>query len=113
MRGADIAFYLIHPEELGVGDTVDCWRVEGIEPDSLLRLWSEMRLPGRAWLQFEVDREGAGSIIRQTAIFDPCGLGGLIYWYALYPMHRLVFVGMLREIARLAQNEVRGSRGPE
>ncbi|NQU69824.1 MAG: SDR family oxidoreductase [Rhodospirillales bacterium] len=95
-----------HPERLNVGDTVDCWRVESIEPNSLLRLGAEMKLPGRAWLQFEVDQEGAGSIIRQTAIFDPLGLGGLIYWYALYPVHRLIFAGMLREIARRSQHEV-------
>jgi hypothetical protein len=95
-----------HPDQLNIGDTVDCWRVESIEPNSLLRLGSEMKLPGRAWLQFEVDPDGLGSIIRQTAIFDPLGLGGLIYWYALYPMHRLIFAGMLREIARRAQHEV-------
>lgn len=94
-----------HPDRLNVGDTLDCWRVESMRPNSLLRLGAEMKLPGRAWLQFEVDTEGAGSIIRQTAMFDPLGLGGLIYWYALYPIHRLIFTGMLREIARRAQFE--------
>ena len=62
-----------------------------------------MRLPGRAWLQFEVDRSEQGSIITQTALFDPRGLLGLAYWYALYPIHALIFRGMLRAIAKAAQ----------
>ncbi len=88
------------PDQLSVGDTVDCWRVESIEPDRLLTLRSEMRLPGRAWLQFEVKPLTGGTTrIRQTAIFDPIGLWGLLYWYGLYPLHLLVFRGMLRGIA--------------
>jgi hypothetical protein len=59
-----------------------------------------MKLPGRAWLQFEVEPDGEGSLVRQTAIFDPLGLMGLAYWYALYPLHQLVFAGMLRGIVR-------------
>ena len=61
-----------------------------------------MRLPGRAWLQFEVEPAGAGARIRQTAIFHPLGLAGLLYWYALYPIHRVIFAGMLRGIAAAA-----------
>jgi hypothetical protein len=61
-----------------------------------------MRLPGRAWLQFEVEGDESGSVIRQTAIFDPVGLTGLAYWYGLYPIHRAVFKGMLRGIAQAA-----------
>jgi len=61
-----------------------------------------MRLPGRAWLEFEVTGEGDSSTIRQTAVFDPVGLFGLMYWYALYPVHQLVFGGMLRGIAAAA-----------
>lgn len=90
------------PDSLCAGDTVDCWRVEAIEPDQRLRLAAEMKLPGRAWLQFEVQPEGNGATIRQTAIFDPVGLAGLAYWYALYPLHELVFAGMLRGVARAA-----------
>ena len=86
------------PEQLVPGDALDFWRVEAIEPDALLRLAAEMKLPGRAWLQFEVVPDGAGSTLRQTAIFDPVGLLGLAYWYALYPLHQLVFAGMLRGI---------------
>ncbi|MFW6198314.1 MAG: SDR family oxidoreductase, partial [Acidobacteriota bacterium] len=91
-----------HPVLLHVGDTVDWWRVERYEPDRLLRLAAEMRLPGRAWLQFEVTPDADGSRIRQTAVFDPAGLGGLVYWYAVYPVHALVFRGMLRAIAERA-----------
>ena len=61
-----------------------------------------MKVPGRAWLQFEVEPAEAGSRITQTAVFDPLGLGGLLYWYGLYPIHRLIFRGMLRGIARRA-----------
>lgn len=88
------------PTHLRPGDTLDFWRVEAVEPDRLLRLRAEMRVPGRAWLQFEVDAaEVPGhSIIRQTAIFEPRGVAGLAYWYALYPLHQLVFAGMLRGI---------------
>ncbi len=62
-----------------------------------------MRLPGRAWLEFEVSDQDGASLIRQTAIFDPVGLLGLVYWYALYPVHRVVFSGMLRGIVRAAR----------
>lgn len=88
------------------GDPVGFWRVEVFEPERLLRLAAEMKLPGRAWLEFEVTSDGAGSaIIRQTAIFDPVGLWGRVYWYGLYPLHELVFRGMLRGIARAAEGE--------
>lgn len=87
------------PETPAVGSTLDFWRVEAYEPDRLLRLRADMRLPGRAWLQFEVDGDEQGSTIGQTAIFDPSGLAGLVYWYALLPVHGLVFRGMLAGIA--------------
>jgi uncharacterized protein YbjT (DUF2867 family) len=90
-------------ESVTIGDTVDFWRVEAIEPSRLLRLAAEMRLPGRAWLQFEVTPENGGSLIRQTALFDPVGLGGLVYWYALWGIHQMVFAGMLRNIVRAAE----------
>jgi uncharacterized protein YbjT (DUF2867 family) len=89
------------PERLLPGDTVDFWRVEQVEPDRL-RLSAEMTLPGRAWLQFEVEPADGGSVIRQTAIFDPAGVLGRLYWYAVWPLHGLVFRGMVRGIARAA-----------
>jgi uncharacterized protein YbjT (DUF2867 family) len=90
------------PEELRVGDALDFWRVEAYEPNRLLRLSAEMRLPGRAWLEFEVEPREGGATIRQTAVFDPVGLFGLAYWYLVYPLHRLVFSRMLENIARAA-----------
>jgi len=91
------------PEALSVGDPLDCWRVEAIEPDRRVRLLAEMRLPGRAWLEFETQPADSGTRIRQTAIFDPLGLSGLAYWYLVYPLHKLVFAGMLAGIARAAR----------
>jgi uncharacterized protein YbjT (DUF2867 family) len=92
-----------HPEELHRGDILDWWRVEEIEPDRRLRLYAEMKVPGRAWLEFEVTPSDLGADIRQTALFDPAGLAGLVYWYALYPLHHIIFKGMLRQIARRAE----------
>lgn len=88
------------PEWLQVGDTLDFWRVEVFEPHRRLRLVAEMKLPGRAWLEFEVEGSALGSMIRQTAVFDPIDVSGLIYWYGIYPLHQFVFAGMLRGIVR-------------
>lgn len=89
------------PEQLAVGDVLDWWRVESVSPDRHIRLAAEMRVPGRAWLEFEVTPEGTGSRLTQTATFDPHGLMGLAYWYAVWPLHALVFRGMLRGLARV------------
>ncbi|MBN2507834.1 MAG: SDR family oxidoreductase [Verrucomicrobia bacterium] len=94
------------PRRLQVGDTLDCWRVESIEPGQRLRLAAEMKLPGRAWLDFEVRPDGNGARLRQTAMFDPVGLWGLAYWYAVWPLHQLVFAGMLRGISQSAEKKV-------
>lgn len=91
------------PEQLRVGDVIDCWRVEAFDPPRRLTLAAEMRIPGRAWLQFEVEPHDEGSLICQTALFDPIGLLGTMYWYALYPVHQVVFAGMLKGIARKAE----------
>jgi uncharacterized protein DUF2867 len=91
------------PETPTVGSTLDFWRVEAYESSRLLRLRAEMRLPGRAWLQFEVDRDDSGSTIRQTAIFHPTGVLGSAYWYGLFPIHSWIFKGMLARIADAAQ----------
>jgi len=99
------------PNRLRVGDTVDFWRVEAFEPDALLRLGAEMKVPGRAWLQFEVSplSEGRRARITQTAIFEPYGLFGLLYWYALWPFHGYIFGGMLKELVVAARA---GGRAP-
>jgi uncharacterized protein YbjT (DUF2867 family) len=86
------------PQDLRVGDTVDFWRVERLESGRLLRLTAEMKIPGRLWLQFEVDPDEQCSLVRQTTVFDPAGYVGLAYWYAFYPIHHRVFGSMLRGI---------------
>ena len=93
-----------HPDDLRVGDALDFWRVEALEPGRMVRLRAEMKLPGRAWLQFRVSETDEGkSRLEQTAAFLPKGLGGLLYWYGLYPVHARIFDGMAREIARRAE----------
>ena len=92
------------PEHLRVGDVLDWWRVEEYVPNQRLRLLAEMKVPGRAWLEFDVEPTADGATIRQTAIFDPVGLFGLAYWYSLYPLHAVIFRGMLRQIAARAED---------
>tara|TARA_R110000850_G_scaffold48942_4_gene121032 strand:+ start:140 stop:1615 length:1476 start_codon:yes stop_codon:yes gene_type:complete len=89
-------------ELIQAGDTIDFWRVEQYDPQGFIRLKAEMKVPGRAWLEFEVAPEGDGSMIRQTALFDPVGWFGKCYWYSLIPVHQLVFAGMLKGIVREA-----------
>ena len=94
-----------HPDDLRVGDALDFWRVEALEPDRLVRLRAEMKLPGNAWLQFEVsEHENGTALLEQTAVFSPKGVAGLIYWYALYPFHAWIFRGLARSIARRAES---------
>jgi uncharacterized protein YbjT (DUF2867 family) len=101
------------PDNLHVGDPLDFWRVEVFEPHQRLRLHAEMKLPGRAWLEFEVNPSEQGSTIRQTAIFDPLGLAGLLYWYGIAPLHQFVFAGMLRNIAHAAEQSDPDSAPPD
>lgn len=90
------------PETPFPGSTLDFWRVETYEPGKRLRLFAEMNVPGRAWLEFRVQPDGSSTVIRQIAQFEPRGLGGVLYWYLLSPIHELVFRGMLRRIAASA-----------
>ena len=94
------------PVDIRVGDALDFWRVEAVEEGKLLRLRAEMKVPGKAWLQFEVNpKENGISQLRQTAYFAPKGLFGLLYWYALYPLHGLIFSGLIQELKKLAEAE--------
>jgi hypothetical protein len=91
------------PENLRAGDALDFWRVEAVEPGRLVRLRAEMRVPGRAWLEFQAVAQPDGrTLLTQTAFFEPKGLPGLLYWYALYPAHGLIFSGLIRRIAAVA-----------
>ncbi|TNF45712.1 SDR family oxidoreductase [bacterium] len=97
------------PCDLRPGDAIDFWRVEIYEPDSLLLLFAEMRLPGRAWLQFEVDPDEEGALLRMTLIYDPVGVWGRIYWYGVYPFHFIVFNGIFKKIIRIIEKQKNSS----
>jgi uncharacterized protein YbjT (DUF2867 family) len=96
-------------QHLRVGDTIDFWRVERLEPERRLLLVAEMKIPGRLWLQFEVEPDGRGSLVRQTTVFDPAGYIGLVYWYALYPVHDRVFSATLQGIRAATATGTSGS----
>ena len=90
-----------HPADLRVGDAVDFWRVEVVEPGRLVRLRAEMKVPGRAWLQFQAEPlEASKTRLVQTAYFAPRGLFGLVYWYLLYPIHGFIFSRLIRALAQ-------------
>jgi uncharacterized protein YbjT (DUF2867 family) len=98
-------------DSIRVGEALDFWRVEAVEPDHLMRLRAEMKVPGKAWLQFEVLAQDNDTrpLLVQTAFFAPKGLLGLLYWYALYPIHRLIFAGMIRQLVeRVSEIKVNG-----
>jgi hypothetical protein len=89
-----------HPIDLRVGDAVDFWRVEAVEPGRLVRLRAEMKVPGRAWLQFQAETLGVTRTrLIQTAYFAPKGLFGLLYWYLLWPVHGFIFSRLIRKVA--------------
>ncbi|MDP9843838.1 uncharacterized protein YbjT (DUF2867 family) [Streptosporangium lutulentum] len=91
------------PRRLRVGDSVDFWRVEEVEPGHLLRLRAEMRLPGLAWLELRVLRQRDETVYGQRAIFHPRGLAGHLYWWSLKPFHVLIFGRMPRNVAATAE----------
>ena len=92
-----------HPQKLRTGDPLDFWRVEEIVPKTSVRLRAEMIVPGKAWLEFKVSPGLRGTTqLIQTAYFAPKGIPGLLYWYLLYPLHSLIFSGLIKQIARRA-----------
>jgi uncharacterized protein YbjT (DUF2867 family) len=92
------------PNDVRTGDAIDFWRVEEVRPGRLLRLRAEMKVPGRAWLEFEVIPQTDGrSVLSQTALFAPKGLFGWFYWYSLYPVHAVIFSRMIRRLADAAE----------
>lgn len=91
------------PDDLRVGDALDFWRVESVEPGKLLRLRAEMKVPGQAWLQFEVTpHKDQETLLSQTAFFAPRGLWGWLYWYGIYPLHGFIFSGLIDKIKQRA-----------
>ena len=88
------------------GDPLDFWRVEAIDRNKMLRLRAEIKLPGEAWLQFNVEHTNDNkSTLTQTAFFEPKGLWGLFYWYSIYPFHGLIFGGMIKSIKKLVEKK--------
>jgi uncharacterized protein YbjT (DUF2867 family) len=93
-----------HPKNLNVGDTLDFYRVEVLEINKMMRLRAEMKLPGKAWMQFNVNQlDENTSQLTMTAYFAPKGLLGHLYWYVLYPIHSIVFSGLIRGLASEAE----------
>jgi uncharacterized protein YbjT (DUF2867 family) len=93
-----------HPDEIWVGEALDFWRVEAIEPGRLIRLRAEMKVPGKAWLEFQsLPTPEGNTLLTQTAYFAPRGIFGFLYWYLLYPIHGFIFSGMIRKVAERAQ----------
>lgn len=97
------------PEQLFPGEALDFWRVEEVRPPDLLRLRAEMKVPGRAWLQFEAIPEGDGTLLVQTAYFAPRGFLGWAYWYGIYPVHSLIFSALVEAVARDAERLAAGA----
>jgi uncharacterized protein YbjT (DUF2867 family) len=96
------------PDQLRPGDALDFWRVEAVVPGRSLRLRAEMKVPGRAWLQFEAVPRDGGTLLTQTAYFAPRGLAGHLYWYALYPIHAAIFSNLVRRVADRARGLAQG-----
>jgi hypothetical protein len=97
-----------HPDDIRSGESLDFWRVEAVEKDRLMRLRAEMRIPGKAWLQFESTPLPHGeTLLIQTAYYAPRGLFGFLYWYAMWPFHAFLFDGLIRRIAARAHMLVR------
>ncbi len=93
-----------NPDDIHVGDVVDFWRVEQVEPGRLLRLRAEMRMFGPGWLEFEAQPQPDGSTrLLQTAFYVPRGFLGHVYWYSLVPFHALIFSGLIDRIIRHAE----------
>ena len=96
-----------HPKELHEGDFIDWWRVQQYKPPEVLRLFAEMKLPGKAWLEFELkEKNKTTTNVYITAIFDPNGLLGKLYWYSLYPLHFFMFNGLLNAIKKRTLSKI-------
>lgn len=101
------------PHAIRVGDRIDFWRVERFEPARRLLLVAEMKIPGRLWLQFDVEGDERRTELRQTTVFDPAGVVGLVYWYLLYPVHRTIFQAMLHGLNRSTHSGPNGTDGSQ
>lgn len=92
-----------HPDEVRTGESLDFWRVEAVEQNHLLRLRAEMKVPGKAWLEFISEPSDGKTRFTVAAYFEPFGLPGLLYWYAMWPFHKFIFDGLTRRLASRAR----------
>ena len=95
-----------HPDEIHIGESLDFWRVENVEKNRLMLLRAEMKVPGKAWLQFESAPQEAQenkTLLTVTAYFAPHGISGFLYWYAMWPFHKFIFDGLARQLASRAR----------
>jgi uncharacterized protein YndB with AHSA1/START domain len=93
-----------HPDEIYAGESLDFWRVEALEPNRLMRLRAEMKVPGKAWLQFQSQPQVDGkTLLVVTAYFAPRGVGGILYWYSMFPVHKFIFDGLTCQLAARAR----------
>jgi uncharacterized protein YbjT (DUF2867 family) len=111
-----------HPDDLRAGESLDFWRVEAVEQDRLLRLRAEMKVPGKAWLEFQSapppdgdksppeDKQEDKTLFTATAYFAPRGFWGVIYWYAMWPFHKFIFAGLTRSLASRARELCHSSK---
>ncbi|GAB3268237.1 SDR family oxidoreductase [Sinomonas notoginsengisoli] len=100
-----------NPHRLQLGEALDWWRVEALEPGRLLRLRAEMLVPGRAWLEMTVEPRRGGSVYAQRAVFVPQGLAGRLYWLAVLPFHGIIFSTMASRIAARAETDLKATPG--
>jgi uncharacterized protein YbjT (DUF2867 family) len=93
-----------HPDEIYAGESLDFWRVEAIEPNCIMRLHAEMKVPGEAWLQFEsLPQKDGKTLLKVDAYFDARGFLGLLYWYSMFPIHKFIFDGLTSRLASRAR----------
>jgi uncharacterized protein YbjT (DUF2867 family) len=101
-----------NPDDIRIGESLDFWRVEAVEPGRLIRLRAEMKVPGKAWLEFQAIPQPDGkTLLTQTAYFAAHGLAGFLYWYVLYPIHGFIFSGLIRKVADRAEKLAQTSPG--
>lgn len=92
-----------HPDIINAGESLDFWRVETVEKNSCMRLRAEMKVPGKAWLEFESRPQDGKTLLTATAYFAPRGLSGFLYWYAMFPFHKFIFAGLTHQLALRAR----------
>jgi hypothetical protein len=88
--------------ELRINDVIDFWRVEDLRPDKRILLRAEMKLPGRAWLEFDINKRDSRNILSVNAFYQPKGLFGIIYWYIFLPFHHIIFSDLIAQIEKRA-----------